>query len=428
MNANALPGLRQLAHRYPALLCGLILANCWSAQVSAAEVAVHGFGTIGAAYVDEPDGWAYRRSLNEHVNDDAFREDLDTVVGLQVNYQPSDTIELVGQASASRLSRDAKAGDFLDLAFASWRPDANWTLRLGRINLDAYLISDHRDVGFTYQFMRPPVEFYSRMPSSLDGADISRTWSVGSRLWQAKLFVGRTSGGTGSSRLKLWPVVGLVASHESDGLLLRMSALHGRTTNNISALEPLFMGLQQMQAVPVPQVSADAAQMQSALTTDGMRTNYLAAAIAYDRHDWLLTAEINWTHTRHNPWISFTSGYLSAGRRFGAFSAVVTESGTKRNSSTFRAPDWATPLAPMGPMLAQQAQQIAFGATRAINNTAAEQSTTSFSLRWDVTPRVALKAQWDHIRWPEQGSALWANADGVKGSANVIGIAADFVF
>jgi hypothetical protein len=226
----------------------------------------------------------------------------------------------------------------------------------------------------------------------------------------------------------LWPVIGLVGSRESDGLLLRISALHGRTRNNIDALEPLLQGLQQMQTLPVPQVAADARAMQASLTTHGMRTNYLAAAVAYDRNDWLLTAEINRSKTSHKPSLSFTSGYVSAGRRFGAVSAFVTQSVMRRDSAAFEAPDWATPLSAFGPQIAQQAQQLAQGAAMAINTTAASQSATSIGARWDVLPRLALKAQWDHVRWRNQAGALWFNADGRAGSGNVLAVAADFVF
>lgn len=419
------------ASRGKALCRGVVMATMLmlsGGHAWAGDLSVHGFGTVGGAYIDKPDGWSYARTFNEHPNDDKFRIDLDSVVGLQINYQPSERLEFVAQAAASRLDGGAERNDYLELGFIGWHPDANWSVRLGRINLDAYLISDHRMVGFTYQTIRPPVEYYARMPTSLDGGDISRTWMTDGVQWRTKLMVGRTESGPGDTRLTLSPVVGLIGSRESDGLLLRISALHGRTSNNIAALQPLLQGLQQVQLLPVPQVAADAAAMQSALTTRGMRTNYVAGAIAYDRNDWLLTAEINRTKVEHKPAISFTSGYISAGRRFGTLSASVTEGVMRRDSGPFPAPDWATPLAAFGPQVAQQAQQLAQGAAMAINTEAADQSTISLGLRWDVAPRVALKGQWDHVKWTTQGSALWFNATGIPGSGNVFAVAADFVF
>jgi hypothetical protein len=411
----------------PSLLLGLLATLCCNVQAAAGDLVVHGFGTVGVAYLDKPAEWAYARSQNQRVNNDSFRGDLDSLIGLQVNYKPSESLELVGQATAALLA-DARPADYLELAFLAWRPDADWSLRLGRVNLDAYMISDHRDVGFSYQFIRPPVEYYTRMPTSLDGADVTRMWTAGGAQWQTKLFLGHTSGGTGPRRMKLWPVAGLMVSRESEGLLLRVSALRGRALNNLVALDALMDGLQQIQQVPVPQVVADAAAMEATLTTRHLRTHYVAAGVAYDRHDWLLGAEINRSRAQHNPAISFTSGYVSIGRRFGALSAFIMQSATDRDSRAFQAPDWESQLTPLGPELAQQAQALANGAATAINSVAAHQSTTSLGARWDVTPRVSLKAQWDRIDVRRDGGALWRNSDGRAATAHVVAVAADFVF
>jgi hypothetical protein len=426
MNAKA---SRRAAPRNAAapLYC-LCLGLLASGAASAGDLSVHGFGTVGIAWADKPDDWAYARTFNQHRSADDFRADLDSVIGLQLNYEATANLSLVGQAAVSRLDPDSPTSDYLELAFLGWQPDPHWTVRLGRVNLDAYLISDHRDVGFTYPSIRPPLEYYARMPTSLDGGDVARTWNTGTAQWEAKLFAGRTANGPGNTRLNLWPVVGVVASRESNGLLMRISAVGGRTRNNIGALEPLLQGLQQMRALPVPEVAADAARMQAALTTRGMRTKYVAAALAYDRHDWLLTAELNRSLVSGKPTISFTSGYVTAGRRFGALTAFVTESIVHRDSDPFVAPDWLAALSPMDPALAQQAQQLADGAASAINTTAAHQFTTSAGLRWDIAPRLALKAQWDHIDSRRDGSALWLRADGRPTQADIFAVAADFVF
>jgi hypothetical protein len=410
------------------LLAGLVMILC-STAATGGDLQIHGFGTVGAAYfVDKPEDWAYTRDLIQRESDADFRADLDSVVGIQANYQATSSLELVGQASLALLDPDARPDDFLELAFVGWRPDAAWNVRLGRVNFDAYLISDHRDVGFTYQFIRPPVEYYSRMPASLDGGDVTRTWTIGATQWQAKLFAGTAGGGTGTTRLRTSELVGLMASRESYGLLLRISALHGRTANNLSALEPLVEGLRQIQQLPVPEVAAQAAGLEAALRTRHMNSNYIAAAVAYDRNDWLFTAELNRCEVTRNPAIGFSSGYVSAGRRFGPFSAVVTQSFQRREGDATQAPDWATPLAPLGAELAEQAQQLAVGTARTINRFAGHQSTTSIGLRWDFAPRLAFKAQWDHVKARRNGGALWLAADGNPASADLIAVAADFVF
>jgi len=389
---------------------------------------VSGFGTVGISQINEPAGWAYTRNLDQANNTSRLRADLDSRLGLQVNYRPTNQFELVGQAVASREAPAANVGDAVELAFAAYRPDANWTLRAGRVNMDAFLLSDHRDVGITYEYVRPPVEFYSQTPTSLDGVDVSRVWTFADIQWRAKLFGGRSSAGTGASRLNLDPLVGVMVSRESDGLLLRVSAVHTRFSNTLELLQPLISGLHGVDALPVPDVVAQADALASKLSYDGVSTNYIAAGVQYDRHAWLLTAEINHAQVNDHPTSSFSSGYASLGRRFGPVSVFGVESVAVRSVSALTTPDWSTPLAPFGPAVAQQAQYLASVATLATNSLAGHQHTTSLGARWDLTAQLALKTQWDYIQTDANGGELWGTFTPGAGNANVISVVLDFVF
>jgi hypothetical protein len=57
------------------------------------------------------------------------------------------------------IARD-HAGDFfeqnLELAFIGWRPTYDLDIRAGCLALDTFLISDHRNVGFSYPWKHPP--------------------------------------------------------------------------------------------------------------------------------------------------------------------------------------------------------------------------------------------------------------------------------
>ena len=189
--------------RLPGMLLGMLAGALACGTGIAGEVSLHGFGTVGAAWLDKPDEWSFVRSMDQRDNATRWRADLDSVIGMQLNYKATPGLEFVGQAAVSRMDPEARASDYIEMAFAAWRPARDWTTRLGRVNLDAYLYSDHRDVGFTYPFIRPPVEYYSRMPTSLDGGDIARSWLQGDAQWQAKLYAGRTAAGAGDGRLEL---------------------------------------------------------------------------------------------------------------------------------------------------------------------------------------------------------------------------------
>jgi len=412
-----------------AACCILYAGRCLADAASSGDsFHISGFGTVGISQIDEPDGWAYTRNLNQANNTSRLRADLDSRLGVQFNYKSGNQLEWVGQVVASRLSPDASVGDAVELAFAAYRPDANWTLRFGRVNLDAFALSDHRDVGFAYEFVRPPVEFYSQTPTSLDGLDVSRVWTLADAQWRAKVFGGRTGAGTGDNRLVLKPLLGMMISRESDGLLMRVSALRTRADNSITALKPLIDGLRSLDALPVAQVVAQANALANGLDEAGSSISYLAGGVQYDRHGWLLSGELGVARLTSHPASSYTAGYGSIGRRLGPVSIFAVESVAERSADTTALPDWATPLAPLGPVVAQQAQLLAAAATLATNSLAGRQHTLSFGARWDLQAQLALKAQWDYIRTQANAGSLWGDSTSAAGGAHVVTVVLDFVF
>jgi hypothetical protein len=68
----------------------------------------------------------------------------------------------------------------LEWAYLRWRPWNDLDLRVGRLGLDVFLLSDYRNVGYAYPWMRPPQEFYAPLfPYHLDGADIAQRFHLG---------------------------------------------------------------------------------------------------------------------------------------------------------------------------------------------------------------------------------------------------------
>jgi hypothetical protein len=124
---------------------GSALAQVAASGVSEpSEIRLSGFGTLGIAHVDAPDGWAFKRDITQATSGSRTRADLDSRLGLQINYAPIQQFELVTQVVATRRSPAARQSDAIEWAFAAWRPDADWTLRGGRVNADIFLLSDYR--------------------------------------------------------------------------------------------------------------------------------------------------------------------------------------------------------------------------------------------------------------------------------------------
>lgn len=388
-----------------------------------------GFGTLGISHMDAPDGWVFTRDLSQARNSRDTRPDLDSRLGLQLNYAPDPKLELVGQVIATRRSAVARDSDAIEWAFAAWRPDADWTLRAGRVNLDAFLLSDHRSVGFAYPFARPPVDFYTQLPTSMDGVDLTRVWDGPNAQWRAKLFTGQASVFvTEVDRMKIKPLVGAMVSRESGGLLLRASVFHARFDNEIAVASGILNGLDQISAVPLPQIQTDVMELRRRTRTQGETATYLALGARYESKDWLISSE--YTRLRANALGSFQAGYVSVGRRMGAWTLYTVASRVQSSESAVTAPQWAALVAPLGgPMLASQAQLLADGAANYINKSRIVQHTVSLGTRWDLSPRVALKLQWDRINVDADGNRAWGIGISKRDATVNVGTALlDFVF
>lgn len=401
-----------------------LLASPCAAQSSEPErtgIRISGFGTLGLVHAQAPTGWGFLRSLEQPPSSRNTRVDTDSRLGVQLNYAANSQIELVGQVLATRRRAGAPAGDAVEWAFAAYRPTADLTLRAGRLNLDQFVLSDFRNVGFAYLSARPPVEYYGSIPSNLDGADVTRSWRSDDVRWQAKGFVGRSK----ASGVPLTHAFGVALTRESDGLLVRAGWSRAKLAHNSDSLAPLFGGLDQLQALQIAGVSDEAAALHGALDLAAEPITYATLGMAYEQGPWQTAAEV--TRIMFGR-ANIVAGYASIGRRIGEVTLFGMVSSVDSDSPALASPTWGASLAPViGPAAAQQAQQLGAAAAYAASQST-RQSTFSLGARWEFHPRMALKAQWDHVKIRANGGFLWASASGDPGSANVTTVLLDFVF
>jgi hypothetical protein len=417
-----LPTLSRAAAAISLLLSfGASLAQ--STESDGARLRVSGFGTLGMVHASADEGWGYVRDLDQTRHRGGTRVDTDTRLGLQLNYALNPQFEWVGQLLAKRRLGSAKADAVVEWGFAAWRPSAGLTLRAGRVNVDQFLMSDYRNVGFAYPFARPPVDFYALLPSSLDGADLTQSWQVGDTRWRAKAFAGQARTG----EVNLRRLYGAMLSREAGGLLLRAGVTRTTLKDTTPTVVPLLDALSGIASLPLPTVAAEALALRHRVDLTGADITYAALGFSYERAEWQLSGEI--TRTSGHPGVRFDAGYMALGRRFGAMTVYSMLSRIRSPEAPATAPAWGLALEPiLGPVAAQQAQGLADAAAYAVNVSRVDQQTTALGARWDVHPRLALKLQWDHVRVKPNGGLLWANPTPAAMRANVGSLLADFVF
>lgn len=415
-----------------ALLCALPLAS--QAEEPAADISpfrISGFGTLARSW-DSRDNLAPIRDVSQRPVDD-YRTGptwkLDSRIGLQAAYRFTPDIEAVAQI----VGRDQVSSEFhhfVELGYLDIQLPQYFRLRLGRVGFDAYLMSDHRNVGYAYAWMRPPIEFYGWTPMfSVDGGDLSYSFEQGDSRWRLRVQAGKNDfvAPMGPTQFNFHGTMTGVSVVREQGPW-RMKAAFTRifSTQEVPALAPLHQGLESVAGHPFvgPAIRGEAAYLRENIAFDNQHMHYLTLGAAYDDGTWLGQAEIGTSRTTSVFTPAATTAYAIVGRRFGSLTPFAILSASRPDTSIERPRnDWSG-LGPAASGLQTEAYIV-------INETRTDQATFSLGTRWDVSANAALKFQLDHSRIKEWGYSSWFRSRAGQtrdSSVNLLSIGVDFIF
>ncbi len=398
------------------LLAGFAVGAAW-AETGAAEssLTLRGFGTLGLAR-SSSDHAEFVRDLSQPVGikGGQWSGRIDSVLGLQANWEATPEIELVGQM-VSRLHYDRSHNPELMWAFAKWEPDPRLTFRGGRIGADFMMLADSRLVGYSYLTVRPPTDFFGPLFfSHFDGADVSGTLPFGNGLIRGKLFAGKTdekSAGT----LGVWdtsgsPVRGLVLDYVTGPWQLRINAARIRFAADLNTAllsDPL-------RAAGIPEADAAADSLRAKDTV----TRFLSLGVVYDQGPLLVQGMLNRIRQETAVFQDSHAGYLLAGYRSGALTPYAGVSWWKTKQPTGLP---VVPVVPVAP-LNDAYQQFIAGAK-------VDRTTYTLGTRWDFHHHMALKFQLDAVRASPDTAFSFANVTSDwNGKTDVLSVTLDFVF
>ena len=145
---------------------------------SAATFDVSGFGTAGFVITDT-DKAEFVRGSQPVGADSSGDVGVDSIAGVQATVHLTDTISGTTQVLLRRLYNDGFELD-VPLAFLKAQVNKDFAVRLGRLPLPVFLVSDFRQVGYANTWIRPPVEVYGQVPlDNVDGVDVLYTGDAG---------------------------------------------------------------------------------------------------------------------------------------------------------------------------------------------------------------------------------------------------------
>jgi hypothetical protein len=338
-----------------------------------------GYGTVGGSFTSDGN-YAYRHDPTEYTG---AAKDLDigleSRIGVQVVFDFGTKLSVTVQEVA-RERGDKTFDPGTEWFYAQYTPTADWTLRLGRVALGTFLLSDTRLVGYADPWFHAPNEVYGSEPFQfVDGGQAlwhKRAGEFGVTLQSS---YGTTTADVSALGTTLettaHDVFNASAAFEFGNFLVRVA----QTRLVYPAVQPIGPGL---------------------TLNFNEHDTYTSLGFQYDDGSALLLSE--WTKRDESllpivnlPIFKGDAWYVAGGWRFGKFTPLLMLANSKPDQSL------ATP--------------------------AGSFTSESITLRYDVAHNVALKAQ--VTRAAAGNFWYWTTPQpGAPGYVDVFALGADFVF
>lgn len=344
-------------------LAAWVAIACCATNV-AAEVNINGFASIKAGKAASGD------TLYGYTDDIDFKNE--SLFALQVQSDLGEKLSVTAQIMA-RGANDFDAE--FEWAFLTYQLTDEWRLNAGRLRTPFYKYSDFRDVGYAYDWLRPPQSVYDLGFNTIEGVSLYHSSNFSEMQSNLQLVFGAYDGevavvGT-VSPAKINNIVGATWELSQDWLSVRLAYLMGDVSIQASSLNPLLVGLTNIGLGSVAQ----------AIDFNEDDGSFFGFGLNYDRNDWLMVAEYTHVKVEDSFYANQDSYYLSLGRRFGAFTPYVSYEKDEDDAK----PDIYAALPanfPLRPTIA------------AIVNTQWFDNTTwNLGLRYDFHPAAALKLE-----------------------------------
>jgi hypothetical protein len=388
------------------------------------RVIFSGYGTAGVVHSDErnadylvdqfkPNGPGATRS---------WSPDVDTRLGLQLAAEISPQVSAVVQVLTQQRYDDTYR-PVVEWANVKWQATPDLSLRVGRVVLPVFMVTDSRRIGYANPWVRPPVEVYSMVPvTSSDGIDANYRFTRGESTHTFQATAGRADAkfppqpSIGSGTAQVRDLLALAYTFEQHFLTGRVS--YGQAKLTISQYDPLFAGFRQFG--PVGEAIAQRYEL------EGRKVDFVGVGASYDPGGWFAMGE--WAHFDTHSIVGAKSAwYASAGYRLQGFTPYATYARIRPEGPTS---DPGLPLAALPPAFAALGAQLN-GALNAQLSIIPRQETASLGVRWDFWRSAALKLQWDRVRLAEASAGTFGNLQpGFRPGArvNLFSSAVDFLF
>jgi hypothetical protein len=378
-----------------------------------------GFGTLGVVHSSESeaDFSATIFQPNGAGHTHSWSADVDSEIGAQLSANITPKLLAVLQVIAEQ-NQDNSYKPHVEWLNLKYQITPDLTVRIGRSVLSTFLFSDTVVVGYTFPWVRPPIEVYSLLPiTNTDGVDISDRLNIGDFTNTLQGHYGKSDSERphGGGTVYSMDSFGFTNTTEYHSFTLRISYQSARQT--IAALDSSFDAFRDFGPQGIAIANKYDSDNKSAVTE--------VIGATYDPGRWFVISE--WGHTKTNAFLGEnTAWYVTGGYRARTFTPYVTYA-QETAASNF---DRGLTVTGLPPVPAGIAAGLNAGLNTLLKSIPA-QKTVSVGLRWDFMKNLDLKLQFDHTRLGADSYGTLINIQpGFRpgGTVNLTSATVDFVF
>ena len=425
----------------PTGLAAVITASCLSGHQAFAldtfnpSYSFNGFGTLGAVYSDEDQAdfvssWLLQPNGAGHTSQ--WHAGIDTKLGGQVNAQFNEQFSAVLQVVVERQEDNAWT-PAIEWANIQYQLNDNFSIRLGRTVLAAFMVSDTRLVGYANPWIRGPQELYQIVPiTNMDGLDAAYTLDFGDWRNTLQLTYGQTDQDLIiDGELRARDAFMFSNTLEYDYATFHLTYITANIDLDTPESNALFNAYDELgEALALIPGQDDAAAQASAISgsyalSDAPIEVY-SAGLRLEPGNWLFMAE--WARvTEANALSKADAWYTTLGYRFDSVTPYLTLA--EVNGDTPQEPGVTT--SGMPPPLATATEAMNTGLNQFLSQASHAQKSITLGIRWDFISNAALKLQYQHVELDGKSAGRLANVQPgfVPGArVNTFSAAIDFVF
>lgn len=162
--------------------------SCMLQVANAVEVDISGYASFIGTKGENAQDSTYFHDVAKTTQFDA--DTSESHVGLQFKAGVSDKVDIIVVLQAEGGSNSGYDIE-TEWAYANYNFNPDLALRIGKVKGSFYMVSDYRNVGYAYPWVRPPLEVYSTNPiTSFAGLDLVFQKSVNDINYLLELYTG----------------------------------------------------------------------------------------------------------------------------------------------------------------------------------------------------------------------------------------------